>query len=322
MPSERRRLKKALEWLQFRIAEFLQWATNITPADCEFDQDIFKSITGMLRQAASLLTNRFSYLGKVPWLFATADSVEGAAACLAQVRALPLDQHDPATQSFMAAVGGDLEARAAGGELTDALANEVNAVDDGRLDESCGEGYHRDSSHEKLRAPASTLAHLKGNTRLKQVISQCRVLMATEMGRNVLRYEWHCWSRVLQTDPKLWWRAKKIKAGALYAKVYREDADADLDWSTVAVRLPLERPVKAESASTREQLQREYLCTVLVPLQFYEIDRQVSRQRPDGTMEEAREPVYFQYLQNAHGRSRDHCMHTVLRQTRCSTRRL
>ena len=169
-----RRMRNGWTWIQQRIEALRATATTLTPDMCEGSQSLCQILKGMCRKAADLLRRRFKYLSVVPWLLVTANTIEGAAECLAQILARPLEEHDGVTRDFEARLGEDLRIRAAGGACSKALEDETKAIENTPFDEACGEGYHRETNHEKKRAPASTTAHLKRHTRVNKSL-QCSV---------------------------------------------------------------------------------------------------------------------------------------------------
>ena len=267
----------------------------------------------MLRCAADLFLKRCKYFGIVPWAFVLADTVAGAAACVQQVNERPLCEHDRATQDIWGRLQKDIEARAAGGEVTPALAEEVRILGHTPLDEGCGEGYHRDTSHEKIRAPSAATAHLKQHTRIKGVIKTFRKLCADNgrRGKAVVNYERKHWTRILQTARKYRWRGKQMKAKAVFARIYREDAKGSADWSSICQRLQPDRPVPEDAATSREQLEREYLTSVFKPLEYYTVESQTETQNEAGEPEIETTPITFQLLEAQAGVRRDKVMHTV-----------
>ena len=149
-----RRLCEAYQFIEDRREEFRNNANNLREDQVEGNTSITDSIRQMMRLARTTLDRRFRYLGLIPWLFAKADEVDEASLCWAQVEERPLSDHDPVTQDIVARLGPDIQRRAAGGELSPALALEVKILNNSPLDESCGEGFHRSTTHEKVRAPS------------------------------------------------------------------------------------------------------------------------------------------------------------------------
>ena len=130
-------------------------------------------------------------------------------------------------------------------------------------------------------------------------------------GRAVLRFEYRNWTRVLQTNNKHPWRSRRMAVERIYKRLYREDEKADENWTSIATKMPLERPVPPMPSDEREGLEREYLQAVLVPLQYYAVDTTRERMRDDGELERAPERRYFQVLGAQTGKSKERTMHTV-----------
>ena len=312
-PRNGRRLAEAWTHTKEVVAELRETALDMTPALCEGSQSLCEVVQAMLRTAADQLTRRLKFTGLVPWLFATADSPEGARECLKQMNAVPLPDHDPVTRDISIRLLPDLEQRAAGGELTPALRDEVHALQNCSLDESCGEGYHRDTTREKQRAAGASLTHLKRHTRVKGVIRMLKSFHRQHgvAGRRVIGYEMEHYKRILQHDPKRRWRGRQMRTSAFMKRLYREDEMGDVDWTSIAQRLPVDRPVPTTEANTRAQLEKEYLAAVLEPLKYYSVEHTVSRTNDDGVAVPVQEHTRFQVLGAQHGTSRLKTMHTV-----------
>ena len=97
-----------------------------------------------------------------------AQSAEGVAAFLEQVRSVPSAQHDPLTLTIMDAVGVHLEALSQGADVHPDLAEWIRRIKLCPLSESQGEGYHRSTAVERKRAPASAVCHVKRTVRFKR----------------------------------------------------------------------------------------------------------------------------------------------------------
>jgi len=308
-----RRLRDAWEWIQLRIVEFQQWARTVTLADCEGNGDIWELVKTMCKKAASELRLHFKHYAVVPWAFARADTVAGALDCVTQIRARPLEDHDPVTRDFVGRVGADLESRSQGGELTTALEDEVGELNNSMLNESPGEGYHRETNLEQKRAPGSHEEHLKQKVRIKGVIKTCRKFCRVhgEKGREVLRYEWRHYARILQTQHKRRWRIKRMKRRAFYRRIYHQDEKACENWSSILTRVPLARPVVMDGTTNTTQVQNEYYNEALKPHAYYSVDHPVSTPVEDGSVREVTQTDYFYVVSVSTGRTREHVMHTV-----------
>jgi len=163
-----RRLRDAWPFVEKEIALVDARCNTITPADVEDNALAHITLQNQLKGKVSGLRMRCKYLRLVPWLFANGDTQEGAAECMRQVRARPLEEHDPVTQSTVRQFGGAMDRVAAGEEPTPEWLAEVELFNLACLDESCGEGYHRGTSQELSRAPASGNEHLKRANRFQQ----------------------------------------------------------------------------------------------------------------------------------------------------------
>jgi len=309
-----RRVDVAWAWVKDRCAEFTLWSRNVTVADCEGSEAWRDTISKMCARACSEMKRDCKYLGTVPWLLTTADSVAGALACMTQIRKYPLENHDPVTRYFVQTVGNDLELRSQGGDLTTPLAAEVRALKWASLNESCGEGFHRSTNHEHVRAPAAKTVHLKSKVRAKGVIKTCRSFARKhgEVGKAILRFEWNHVGRILQASRKHRWRSRRLKFPALLKRVYREDQKACENWSSILRRVPLERPAEvAEPTNNREVLEKEYLASVLVPARNFAVDHGVTNRREDGTQVQEVQRDFFTVVNVAHSKAKRSTMHTV-----------
>ena len=166
----------------------------------------------------------------------------------------------------------------------------------------------------KREPPSADTTYLKANIRIKKVVAHFRRIISKHpvRGRAMIRFEWVNWKRVLQVHAKNQWRNKRIKTRKLLLRVYREDERGNVNWSSVASRVPLSRPVVTEDATRRQQLEREYLVTMLRPLEYYSVEKPVERMSENGTMVQSTDTVHFQLLALAHSNSRDKTMHTFL----------
>jgi len=102
-----------------------------------------------------------------------------------------------------------------------------------------------------------------------------------------------------------------MKRQDVLSRIYREDAKADEDWTAIANKVPLDRPVPPHEATTRESLEREYLQTVLTPLQFYSVEVDIERQDEAGGLVKSTDNRYFQVLGAQTSQTRERTMHTV-----------
>ena len=188
-----------------------------------------------------------------------------------QVRSKDLAQHDPLTRDIMMRLGGDVETRAAGGDLSPALEREVFLICLCPLDESCGEGYHRGTSHELARASASLPDHLKQAVRQTQELERVRRWTRRHgaKAKRIVRYEWVRWKRILQTKWSKRWASKKMKGAKVYKRIYHDDAKSVEDWRTIVNPEVDPRPPVTEDSTNQSQLENEYLAQVLRPGSYF-----------------------------------------------------
>jgi len=263
--------------------------------------------------AASEIRRCNKYLGIVPWLLVTADTIKGAKECVSQINDHMLADHDPVTRWFVERVGNDMSERANGGECSAALAEECRALDDSTLNEIPGESVHRGLTHEKTRAEASTTVHLKQSIRNKGTIKLIRAFIREhkERGKAVVRYEWGHVKRILQVHRKRRWRQKRITLRNLLRRVYREDDMARENWSSVLSRVPLERPAEAPKTTRIGQMQNEFLAATLVPNTHYRVDHQITARNEAGLEVAVDSSTFFTVVNATSSKSNRKFMHTV-----------
>ena len=189
----------------------------------------------------------------------------------------------------------DLISRSTGGPLSEALNEEVAAIQDAGLDEAAGEGYHRSTYHEHCRAPSASTVHLKRATRSKQVLKTVRRLILThrELGKDVLRYEWTHWRRILQVFHKRRWRSKRMKRREFISCVYREDAKAAEDWTSIMHRLPDHRAAVPAKSSEAERLETEWINASIEVNGIYSVEHEVERAAENGGEEKVNKQEFF-----------------------------
>ena len=288
-------------------------ARHITEAECENDRELFKMIKRLLNQLASKTHQRFKYLGVAPWSFARTLRVAGAAEFLEKVQDRPLEEHDALTRMLYTKHKTDLEQRAAGGETTPQHQDAVRIMKLSPLDESCGEGYHRGTTHGKKRAAASSSKHLKQAVRTRPSIAKL-VAFRKKHGHRaiaVFRHDWRTWKRALQPHASKRWQPLRVSTEAFFSKFYHEDAQADEDWSSIFERMGSERPVVPEVVDERQKLEEEYIRAQLHVGGHFVVPRAVEAIGEDGRPVRTEEPVHFECLNIQHGNKRAQTMDTV-----------
>ena len=308
-----RRLRHAWTYIQDESAKYLARAAELGPDDCEGDALLVPIMKSMLVQLSGVLVTRHKYLKSAPWSFARADEVEGARLFLAQYRSRPPDQHDPVTVKLGAEHEAALESRANGDAPTEALTRAVKVFSQAALDESVGEGYHARTTREKKRAVGSTLTHLKRTTRFQACLLHIRGFCDRfgARGKDVVRYEWRCWSRVCQPNPRKRWVPKLMKRAKLMARIYREDQMAETDWKAIASMQRDARPVRTDDLNNLGACRNEYMGAQVAVGRHYAVE--VPHEVPaddEGSARVENKQTVFEVLDIAQGTSRPHLIHT------------
>jgi len=173
------------------------------------------------------------------------------------------------------------------------------------LHEGAGEGVHRADTHEKARAPISTIQHLKQASRERDVIKRTGDFLDAHghLGRQVVRFEWRAWKRILSTTHAKRWQGVKRKTHEVMSRIYREDERAAEDWSAIASKREDFPNPRTDTADDLEKVYEQYLGTVFERNRFYSVPQ------PSAEVEESGQlgpdtPVYFQVLDVVQGTSR------------------
>ena len=151
-----RRLGEVVEFRTKELEKLKNEANTLTDADAENDRRTFVALRNAAQKARSLLELRTKYFLKIPWRFATADTPEGAAECIAQLQRTDPARLDPLSKRWKDTLLPDLQIVADGGPVSEKLLAEILKLLDCPLDESAGEGYHRETNMAHQRAPAMT----------------------------------------------------------------------------------------------------------------------------------------------------------------------
>ena len=102
-----------------------------------------------------------------------------------------------------------------------------------------------------------------------------------------------------------------MKMRAFMYRVYRQDARARENWSSILTRVEEARPADPAYVSNQAHLQNEYVAAVLNPNTYYSVDRRVTEQAEDGTEVEAPRSDFFYVNSVSTSRHKEQVMHTV-----------
>ena len=167
------------------------------------------------------MQQKFHFLGCPPWPFCRADTPDGAKSYL-EILEATADEKLPPLAIHHRTFSPDLRIVRAGGEVSERMKAEVNAMTNIPLNEGPGEGYHRASNLQKKRAAASSEAYILASTRAKQNIECTRKwAKAGSKGKKVVRYEWRNFKRILQTKPSRAWVQAKMNNITFFNHLYR-----------------------------------------------------------------------------------------------------
>jgi len=306
------RLDEAFDYTQAKAVEMRTRSRTLTVADCEGDREVHRAVRRMLEYSAAQLHTRNKHYGVPPWSFARCGTRQGAQEFLDMVAKYPIEQHDNTTVNLMHGFGYMLQRFVAGEDMHPALEDAIRVFKTtAHLDESRGEGYHKEPTAEKKRAPASTSKRLKQCTRNR---ASLRFMQAFKKrygprAKDVLRFEWHNYKRILRSAGPRQWQPVGLPHGKFYDRVYREDEHAELNWNSLAPKLPLERPVTHAQPGAADRLNNEYLMALIEPGNHYSVMRQ-SAPAPGEAMP-PREEIHFRVLNTVTSQARPHTMHTV-----------
>jgi len=268
-----RRLHQVWKHVKKEIVAVRQEAADMTPAKCEGDAEMAQEIRNMLEKYASLLEIRCKYFRLVPWRLATAHEVDGAKACLYQLRETNNEHLDPLSLRVKNTLLHDIEVVANGGAVSEALMHEVRALWNCPLDEGWGEGYHRGTNLAIRRAPSSTTQTVVQEVRIEEAIARIAGVQARfgKIGRNLIRFEWWKWKRVLQSDKRRLHRPMGMTAKVALRRIYRQDEMAKANWDDLISPNKVDPPLPFEDGA--DEAEREYIGKVFKPNQYYSIDR-------------------------------------------------
>ena len=189
--------------------------------DCVRDLDLHAAVSLAARKAGHSMQKKFHFLWCPPWSFSRADTPDGAKSYLGILEAIADDSLHPLA-SHHRMFTTDLRTVIAGGEVSQRLEAEVDAMTKIPFNEGPGEGYHRASNLQRKRAAASSDAYILASTRLDQNIECIRKwAQAGSNGKKVVRYEWRNFKRIWQTKPSRAWVQAKMNNITFFNHLYR-----------------------------------------------------------------------------------------------------
>ena len=300
-----RKLPLVHTFLDNKKAEIRSLGESLTDVNTENDTIMYELILCMLHKYLQGIDAHFKYLTILPWALSRGETKDGAEHIMKLVKAIPWERHDPLTKKFMTSVGGDVAKVAEGAQASEALVRAIKPFWQIPFDESMGEGYHRATHYELIRATGSSTRHVKQSTRFKESLARCNDFVDTyaARGSQVFRYEWRAVKRILQTSAKYRWLPVQEPMRKVLQRVYREDARADEDFSSIVNREPGVQ-VDYDAVSGKETLRNEYLVKTLVPNTHYSVQTDSTSVTEDGETRTEKVETHFKLIEMAHGNHR------------------
>ena len=187
----------------------------------------------------------------------------------------PIEKHDNVTVNLMNQFGYLLQQWVAGEDMAPALEDGLRVFNKAMLDESRGEAYHKETTAEKKRAPASTSKRLKQCTRSRASMKFSKTFKQRygAKANDVIRFEWTNYKRVLRPSGKQKWKPVPMKCDDFYSRLYREDRHAEFNWNAIVSRAPAVNPVVHAEPTAREKLENEYVVALVEPGNHYSVMR-------------------------------------------------
>lgn len=222
------RKRRRLAELPQHIDDMIQWlsqqAAELTLDHCEGDHELFLEVGNFLRVGACEVGEAFGWANDPPYIFANADDSEVARCYLDKLDGMNLAQQHPVVQFHIEKFGSQLRALAAGDRST--LDNSFFAERDifrrMPLTSDPAEGYHRSISCTKAHARAAGSTFLLASNRLEQNLRNARQWCQSDDGLEQFRYNFKCFSRILQTRKKTRYRPVRQPMKARRSGVFRK----------------------------------------------------------------------------------------------------
>jgi len=267
-----RRMDEMWTETQKLATELRTSARSLKPPDCEGDEQLCVDSKTLMLKAANLVLARNKYYSLIPWLFSKANESDGAQECLRQLEEADEERLDALSLRIKRTMLDDLRTVAAGGEVSAQLLQQVKQMKNTPVDGSPGEGYHRETNLARSRAPVSSTQTVVQAVRFGKGMDRVNEFLATrgKEGRNIVRYEWRHWKRILQVSRRKLHRGKALSEKQAYARLYRQDSMARDNWSLLVNPTRSEQPDVPDDGA--DGAQREYVREVLRPNVFFSME--------------------------------------------------
>ena len=182
------------------------------------------------------------------------------------------------------------------GEPSDKLREEMTSVRNSSLESGLAEGYHRSTHYSLERAAASRTPWVLASTRYEQNIKICDTFVEDygEYGRDVFRFEWQNFKRLLRPTKRREFIPVKVRDQPFFEQVYCL-SPPDPAWSNLVGTVGSRSgPPPPDDSVTK--MRTEYLKTVIAADNYYSVDLTEAQLAEDGSAVEYEVKTYFQVI--------------------------
>ena len=130
------------------------------------------------------------------------------------------------------------------------IATEVKALGNTPLDEGVGEGYHRATNMTVQRCASVREPYVLGSTRHKYNLDKASSMINNygEQGRDVLRFEWQEFKRILRTSQRREYTRVNLSDRIFFRRLYRLDG-CDDNWAVMLGSLVRQRRIPTPASA-------------------------------------------------------------------------
>jgi hypothetical protein len=184
------------------------------------------------------------------------------------------------------------------------------------MDESKGEGWHRETNYEAARSNNAGDALLLSVPRHKQNLKTCVdfVNNQPELSQKVFRYEWQHVKRIIRPSAFDRWKSVKVTDREFYERLNRLTDDAD-DWAKLLGIAAASVGGSGGGGSDENggvgQARQDYLRKVLAPDAFFSVPVTQTGVDDCGAVREITKDSHFQVLNLQHDSSRPKVLNTI-----------
>ena len=191
-----RRLHQAEAFVQGTCEILQDYRDHLTLEMCGGLHWVHHAILSIAGTTIAALRLKFSFLGKLPWLFVQV--LDNPARILREFGKVPLEQHHRRTRYLMSRFKGAIEKMLTGEAPPEALVHEVNRMRTYKLDEAEVEGYHANMTRICSRCRSAKIPGAFAEIRHKQNLNDLLQAMKTELGQELVCHHWNTCKSILR----------------------------------------------------------------------------------------------------------------------------